>query len=161
MELAERLAALEERVAALEGRGSLDPQTFWALNGLRDRLPPNGGGVLFTGAVPLPTGEYYEWQQGAATDDLLGADWSELSGAFAALGHPVRLLLLRLIISGVHSTAELQEREELGTTGQLYHHLRQLVSAGWLQVTGRGHYAVPGNKVVPLLVVLAAVQNPA
>lgn len=161
MELAERLAALEERVAALEGRGGPDPKTFWALHGLRDRLPADVGGVLFTGAVPLPTGEYYEWQQGATTEDLLGADWSELSGAFAALGHPVRLLLLRLILSGVHSTAELQERDELGTTGQLYHHLRQLVSAGWLQVTGRGNYAVPGSKVVPLLVLLAAVQSPA
>lgn len=159
--MAERLAALEERVAALEGSSGLDPKEFWALHGLRDRLPVDAGAVLFAGAVPLPTGEHYEWQHGVATEELLSADWSEFNTAFVALGHPVRLLLLRLIINGVHTTAELQEQEELGTTGQLYHHLRQLVSAGWLQVTGRGSYAVPGNKVVPLLVVLAAVQNPA
>ncbi|MFC0110049.1 helix-turn-helix domain-containing protein [Kibdelosporangium aridum] len=161
MELDERLAALEERVAALEGRrsGSIPEGTFWALEGLKDRAPE--GAVLFTGAVPLPTGHFYEWQQGETVENLLGQDWSELSGAFAALGHPVRLLLLRLILTGVQSTAELQEHEALGTTGQLYHHLRQLVAAGWLHVTGRGHYAVPGARVVPLLTVLTAVQNPA
>ncbi|MET0234612.1 MAG: ArsR family transcriptional regulator [Kibdelosporangium sp.] len=162
MEFAERLAALEERVAALEGLrvepGAPDPDVYWALEGLKQRV--EAGGVLFTGATPLPTGEYYEWQQGETLENLLGLDWSEFSGAFAALGHPVRLLLLRLILSGVHTTAELQEHEALGTTGQLYHHLRQLVAAGWLMVTGRGHYAVPGTRVVPLLVVLTAVLNP-
>jgi hypothetical protein len=160
MDLAERVAALEDRVAALEGRGQ-DPKKFWALQGLRERLPAETGGVLFTGAVPLPTGEYYEWQQGAKTEDLLAADWTELSGAFAALGHPVRLMLLKEILGGARSTAELQEHESLGTTGQLYHHLRQLVAAGWLRATGRGQYAVPGSRVVPLLVVLTAVGEPA
>jgi hypothetical protein len=161
VELSERLAALEERVAALEGRANgPDPEKFWALHGLRDRLPAESGGVIFTGAVPLPSGEYYEWQQGAKTEELFRADWSELSAAFAALGHPVRLLLLREVLAGTRSTAQLQEHEALGTTGQLYHHLRQLTAAGWLHPTGRGHYAVPGNRVIPLLVVLAAVQNP-
>ena len=161
MELNERLAALEDRVAALEGRRAvpeLPEGTFWALEGLKQRA--GEGAVLFTGTAPLPTGEYYEWQQGATLVDLQDMDWSESSTAFAALGHPVRLLLLKLILGGVRSTAELQEHEALGTTGQLYHHLRQLVATGWLQVTGRGHYAVPGQKVVPLLVLLAAVLNP-
>lgn len=162
MELEERLAALEDRVAALEGRkDGPDPAKFWALTGLRERLPDSTGGVLFTGAVSLPTGEYYEWQQGSLTDKELAKDWSEYSGALAALGHPVRLLLLKEILKGTRSAAELQEHESLGTTGQLYHHLRQLVAAGWLRTTGRGHYAVPGSRVVPLLVVLTAIQEPA
>jgi hypothetical protein len=162
MEFDERLAALEERVAGLEGRKTtpdLPEGTFWALEGLKQRA--ENGAVLFTGVTPLPTGELYEWQQGATLQQVMEADWSEGSAAFAALGHPVRLLLLKLILGGVQSTAELQEHEALGTTGQLYHHLRQLVSTGWLQVTGRrGHYSVPGTRVVPLLVVLTAVLNP-
>ena len=52
--------------------------------------------------------------------------------------------------------AELQELDEVGTTGQPYHHLKQLVAASWLQTAGRGRYAVLGNRVVPLLVLLAA-----
>jgi hypothetical protein len=158
VDVADRLAALEARVAALEGSKEQPPGKFWALEGLRERRPE--GAVLFTGTVPLPTGEYYEWQQGAVPAKLLELDWTELSASIAALGHPVRLLLLREILKGARSTAELQEHEAVGTTGQLYHHLRQLVAAGWLRTTGRGQYAVPGSRVVPLLVVLTAAREP-
>lgn len=170
-ELADRLAELEERVRRLEqgpahaagppGAGDPVPlrDRFWALEGLKERLAEGDGAVLFTGVVPLPDGSWWEWQWGAGTAELLQADWSHLSAGLAALGHPVRLLLLRQVLSGAGTVAELQERAELGTSGQLYHHLRQLVSAGWLQVAARGRYAVPPDRVVPLLVVLAAARR--
>ncbi|WP_020673528.1 hypothetical protein [Amycolatopsis nigrescens] len=167
-DLPARLAELEERVARLEqrdvqqtSRTGADPEVFWALNGLRERLEPDAGAVLFAGAAPLPTGEYYEWQQAATVGGLLDLDWAECSAAFNALGHPVRLLLLREVLGGARTGAELKEHEALGTTGQLYHHIRQLVAAGWLQAAGRGRYVVPGARVVPLLVLLAAVNPPA
>ncbi|RJQ82079.1 ArsR family transcriptional regulator [Pseudonocardiaceae bacterium YIM PH 21723] len=161
-ELTTRLAALEERVAQLEQPATtkVDPGRFWALTGLRERLADSDGQVLFTGATNLPTGEYYEWQQGAHTDQLLDADWTELATPFAALGHPVRMMLLQHILRGTRTVGELQELAGLGTTGQLYHHLKQLVAAGWLHAAGRGHYSVPGARVVPLLVVLSAVAPP-
>ncbi|MEV0728991.1 MULTISPECIES: ArsR family transcriptional regulator [Polymorphospora] len=164
-DLAARVAALEEAVARLTRQatpeprtGPTGPDTFWALEGLRDRLPPQAeaGAVLFTGTVDLPTGEHYEWQLGRPVDDLLGTDWSEHAGTLAALGHPVRLLLLRQVLLGCRTTAELAEQEGLGTTGQLYHHLRQLVGAGWLRPSSRGHYTVPPERVVPLLTILTA-----
>jgi hypothetical protein len=71
----------------------------------------------------------------------------------------VRLLLLREILQGARTTSELAAHERLGTTGQLYHHLRQLVAAGWLRTTARGQYRVPGERVVPLLTVLAAARR--
>jgi hypothetical protein len=171
-ELADRLAGLEERVRRLEqgparpaaappdaGGSATIRDRFWALEGLKERLPEGGGAVLFTGVVPLPGGSWYEWQSGSGTGELLQADWSGLSAALAALGHPVRLLLLRQVLSGTGTVAELQAQGELGTSGQLYHHLRQLVSAGWLRVAARGRYAVPPDRVVPLLVVLAAARR--
>ncbi|WP_037346137.1 helix-turn-helix domain-containing protein [Sciscionella sediminilitoris] len=158
---AARLAALEERVARIEAAtGQLGEDTFWALNGLLERGAQDSGQVLFTGATALPNGEHYRWQQGAPTDWLLGIDWSELSGSFAALGHPVRMLLVQKILAGTRTAAELAELAELGTTGQLYHHLKQLVAAGWLETTGRGRYAVPGARVIPLLVVVATAALP-
>ncbi|MFE7778268.1 ArsR/SmtB family transcription factor [Streptomyces sp. NPDC057445] len=168
MELEERVAELERRTAALEragAAGSASPTVgeadFWALEGLKQQLAGAGaddGGVLFTGAVRLPTGERYEWQIGAGTEDLLEDDWSGAADTFAALGHPVRLRLLREIIGGRRTAAALSELEDLGTTGQIYHHLRQLTAAGWLHTTGRGRYEVPGIRVVPLLVVLTAAR---
>ncbi|MQA83604.1 MAG: helix-turn-helix domain-containing protein [Streptosporangiales bacterium] len=166
-----RLAELEQRVAELErgqaarvrepgpGDEDDDEARFWALHGLQRRLPEGAGAVLFTGVVPMPTGGQYIWQQGADTAALLDEDWSALSQQLNALGHPVRLLLLRRVLSGARTAAELQELEGLGTSGQLYHHLRPLVAAGWLRATARGQYEVPGSRVVPLLVVLSAMER--
>ncbi|MGW5847993.1 ArsR/SmtB family transcription factor [Streptomyces sp. NPDC055254] len=171
MELEERVAELERRLAALEaaGAGAGPPAAgtevvegdFWALEGWKSRLPGLGadqGGVLFTGAVALPTGERYEWQQGAVTEDLLdpGADGGRVADSLAALGHPVRLRLLREILAGRRTAAELTGLDGVGTSGQVYHHLRHLAAAGWLHTTGRGRHEVPGGRVVPLLVLLSA-----
>ncbi|MCO6003812.1 ArsR family transcriptional regulator [Actinoallomurus purpureus] len=163
--LAERLARLEERVGRLEADRSVEPAAgppeagaFWALDALKERVAAPGA-VLFTGTVDLPTGEHYEWQEGRTTEDLTGADWAQGAAALAALAHPVRLLLLREILLGTRTTAALGEHEQLGTSGQLYHHLRQLVAAGWLRAEGRGEYAVPAERVVPLLALLLAARR--
>ena len=171
-DLAARLDAVERRLAMLEQpEGSRPPsapaapesgvseETFWVLDGLRERLAAGDGAVVLAGVVPLPTGEKYAWQYGQATEDLLAASWQELSKAIAALGHPVRLRLLQLILTGTRTAADLQSVDGLGTSGQLYHHLRQLIAAGWLVQSARGHYAVPGRRVIPLLVMLTATEN--
>ena len=111
--------------------------------------------MLYTGTVTLPTGEQYAWQMTHTVEALLADDWSSAGTTLAALGHPVRLRLLRRVLGGARSTAELADDGELGTTGQLYHHLRQLAATGWLRSTGRGRYEIPPERVVPLLVALA------
>lgn len=165
MELEERVAELERRMAALESGDRSAPPVgegdFWALEGLKARLAQGDapeGGVLFTGAVRLPTGEQYEWQYGVPAGEQLDGDWTEAAESFAALGHPVRLRLLREIVGGRRTAAELAALEEIGTTGQIYHHLRQLTGAGWLHTAGRGRYEVPPGRVVPLLVALATAR---
>ena len=164
----ERLRHLEDRVAALEeqarahpapaGEAVPDAEKFWALAGLKERSG-GAGAVLFTGAVTLPTEERVEWQQGFEAESLLGTDWSDLSDVLGSLAHPVRLAVLRAVLDGVRTVADLGGLEGLGTSGQLYHHLRQLVASGWLRSTGRGRYDVPAVRVVPLLVILAAAQR--
>jgi hypothetical protein len=168
---------LEERVTRLEaagagaagvggrmaGEGGLpgpasDGDDFWALRGLKERAGELGA-VLLTGSVTLPGTGYVEWQEGQLAATLLAEDWSQPAAALSALAHPVRLLLLREILQGTQTAAQLSEHPGLGTSGQLYHHLRQLVSAGWLRSSARGHYGVPAERVVPLLVTLAAARR--
>jgi DNA-binding transcriptional ArsR family regulator len=177
MGLEERVAELERRFAALEGDGSarrrepgLGQDTLWALEGLNARLAGEAGKtgetgekagtgqVLYVGSVRLPTDERFEWQLGHDVGVLLDADWSDAAESLAALGHPVRARLLREILGGRRAVAELAALEDLGTTGQIYHHLRQLTGAGWLHTTSRGRYEVRPERVVPLLVVLAAAK---
>ncbi|HEX5493092.1 MAG TPA: ArsR family transcriptional regulator [Mycobacteriales bacterium] len=134
--------------------GAPDGGPFWALEALRARTQ-GAGAVVFTGSVRLPTGEHLEWQQGTETDALLEDDWTVRTDVLAALGHPARLLLLREVLRGMRTAAELGSVEGLGTSGQVYHHVRQLVAAGWLRSAGRGRFEVPAARVVPLLVVIA------
>jgi hypothetical protein len=167
--LADRVARLEERLARLEAAAVREPAAaaaaagsapnpFWALEELKEHVAEPGA-VLFTGTVTLPTGEHYEWQIGRTTESLLADDWAPDADALAALAQPMRLLLVHQVLLGVRTTAELGDLEQLGTTGQLYHHLRQLVAAGWLRSTARGQYAVPAERVVPLLTILAAARR--
>ncbi|MDQ1027537.1 DNA-binding transcriptional ArsR family regulator [Streptomyces umbrinus] len=162
MDLEQRVAELERRLDALESgepAARAGDGDFWALEGLRAQLADvEGGGVLFTGSVLLPTEERYEWQYGMTTDQLLEADWSEAADVFAALGHPMRLRLLREIVGGRRTATELAGLDDVGTSGQIYHHLRQLTAAGWLRQAGRGRYEIPGSRVVPLLVALTTAQ---
>lgn len=166
------VAALTARVDTLE-RSPRSPRedasaagqqdVFWALEGLRSRLGDDpsteDGAVMLVGEVTLPSGAPVSWQVGAATAGLMQEDWAERAAALAALGHPVRIELLRQILSGVHATADLAAAESLGTTGQLHHHLRQLVAAGWVRQSARGHYEIPAARVVPLLVCVVGAER--
>jgi hypothetical protein len=127
---------------------------FWALDGVKQRLDPPGG-VVFAGSVAVPAGPV-DWQITLTTDGLLAADWSQAAPSLAALGNATRLGVLQAVVGGADTVAQISSEGGLGSTGQLYHHLGQLVATGWLVAAGRGRYAVPPERVVPLLVVLAA-----
>lgn len=157
-----RLADLEAEVARLSARlddpveaadppvaeASASDDPLWFVNELGRRAP---GAVMMAGAVETPAGPI-RWQYGLYAEKILSEDWSDHARSLEALGHPARLELARQILRGTHTTAELLQLEHLASSGQLYHHLRQLVSAGWLVSPRRGYYEVPGARVVPLLV---------
>ena len=130
---------------------------FWALNTVKSMVPAPGA-VLYTGSVTLPGGGAADWQYALPTEDILARDWSRPSStsALAALGHPVRLRLLQAIATGTVAVSELAALEGVGTTGQVYHHVNQLIAAGWVYSPSRGHYGIPPERVVPLLTVILA-----
>lgn len=56
--------------------------------------------------------------------------------------------------------SELVERLHMGTTGQLCHHIKALLGADLLMQEERGgKYAVPAHRVLPMLLLLAAVSD--
>lgn len=162
-DLDRRLSAVEELLRERPGRPPQETgDRFWVLAGLADdasALP--GGAVVYAGRVRLPAGQEYAWQRTHAADDARGgADGdAAVASALGALAHPVRLRLVREVLTGTTTTAALAALPGLGTTGQLHHHLRQLTTTGWLRTTARGTYDVPADRVVPLHVVLAAVGS--
>lgn len=163
-ELGERLARVEERLSALEAAplvgavdaepGGQDPDVFFALNGLKARAPATGA-VVFAGFLGGEAGNL-EWQYGATYDDLAAQDWADQSARLEALASPVRLTILRSVHAGIDSVIRLAELPELGSSGQIYHHINLLLAAGWLSQARRGHYVIPVDRLVPLLVILTA-----
>lgn len=158
-DLAARIERLEQR---LEGEATPDEavvapdgrERFWLLDQLRRRS--GGSGLAYAGLAELKSGPV-AWQMGHDPSALLELDWVDLAPRIAALGHPVRLRILQLVLRGAATTAaELARTEGLGTTGQVYHHLRQLSAAGWLRTGSRGVHEVPAERVIPLLIILAA-----
>lgn len=161
--LGAELASLSARIGALETvpppapREAADPDPFWILEGLKARHAAPGV-VAYAGAVSTPAGPV-EWQMGVPVESLLEAEWSAAAPVLSALAHPLRLSLLHAILGGVTHVGDLAEDARLGTTGQLYHHLNQLVAGGWLLAAGRGQFGIPPERVVPLLAILAAVRR--
>ena len=156
----QRVEALEQALAGLtaaEAPSEADEpaaeQSFWLLHELRHRYP--AAAVIFGGTADTAHGPV-AWQWGVPTEQVREQDWEPAAGVLDALSHPVRLRLLQRVLNGTATTAELAEDETLGTTGQLHHHLRALVAAGWLTSTGRGRWSIPAPRVIPLLVVIVA-----
>lgn len=172
--LDDRMAALEQRVAILErgvaspghqlaGDGSSTaPDRLWALAVLAERrgepYESEGarGSLLYAGSLTAPGSGTVAWQIERAVPPILQDAWDPCASVLAALGHPVRLEIVRQLLEGARTSQDLQEIADLGTTGRLYHHLRELQSCGLVVATRRNHYAIPHEKVVPCLVMVAA-----
>lgn len=163
------LASLERRVARLEqllesrvthvGAAPTDADAFWALAGLSQRVGASSGAVMIVGTIELPAGPRAQWQEGAAADDLLDDPWERAADTLAALGHPVRLRIVQEVLRGHTTARELAGLEDIGTTGQVYHHLRQLVAAGWLRARQGGRHEVPPERLVPLLATIVGARR--
>lgn len=139
----ERLAALEARVAALEA----------AAPSSSAEVVDDSGVVSYEGAVRLH-GEV-SWRIDYSPSAALGLPAAPTAEVLAALGHPVRLALVRRLLTGPASAAELQDAAELSSTGQVYHHLRALTAARVVEQDGRS-FRVPATGVVPVLTMLLA-----
>ena len=82
------------------------------------------------------------------------------SKILAALGHKQRLDILRSVLKEPLTGTELVERLNMGTTGQLYHHIKALLGADLLiQEERGGKYSLPGHRALPVLLLLAATSD--
>ena len=141
---------------------STAPDQLWAVEVLQSRSGPAfegaraEGSVVYAGAATTPGAGSVAWQIERPVPPLLEHSWEGAAPVFAALGHPLRLEIVRRLLDGAHTSHELQGIAESGTTGQLYHHLRELQACGLITSPRRNHYAIRPEKVVPCLVLVAA-----
>ncbi|HEY2203487.1 MAG TPA: helix-turn-helix domain-containing protein [Pseudonocardia sp.] len=161
----QRLAELESRVAALEAAGAVAggaaPAAGPPAEAVAERSAdapgerPDGAGEVGYDGLATLHGEV-RWTIRYTPGGVLELDEAPGAAVLAALGHPVRLRMVRRLLTGPATAPQLQEAAELSSTGQLYHHLRALGSARVVEQDGQRRYRVPATGVVPLLVLLLA-----
>lgn len=154
----QRLAVLEAHLFQAQSAPADAERPLWALEALQERVD-DPGAVMLVGSVKLPDERRAQWQLGAVAHDLLDQDWADGADTLGALGHPVRLRLLQRILTGAATVNDLVETDGVGTSGQVYHHLRQLTAAGWLRGIGGGRYEVPVARIVPLLAIILGARR--
>ena len=161
-ELERRVGALEVAAWARDGREPATAPDLALLDGLRRKDGPRyargplRGAVTYSGAAEFGDDRRLLWAGEHGLPEVLDLEPAVLAHMFAALGHPARLALVRALLAGNRTSAELQEVVGTASAGQLYHHLKDLIAAGVAEQAGRSRYRISNARVVPLLVVLAA-----
>ncbi|QUH01189.1 helix-turn-helix transcriptional regulator [Saccharopolyspora erythraea] len=141
-----RVLDLERRVAALEGVERANA------------VEPSGSSVEYRGQLAGPV--ELEWSIHVDPARVMELDDGPRTDVLAALGHPARAAVVRLLAGeGPQNAAALQAAAGLGSTGQLYHHLKSLTSCGLVEQDKRGSYRLRAQATIPALVLLTAASD--
>lgn len=149
--IAEVVAQLVERVARLEAR---EPRP---LKEVLDSTiePPEIGRVVYSGVGPWAD-HAVVWQMERAWDEVVDHEPESIARTFSALASPVRVRIIGALVDGPATTAVLAERIDAGTSGQLFHHLKDLLAAGLVHQPQRGVYTLRAQHILPILAALSA-----
>ncbi|GAA3071562.1 helix-turn-helix domain-containing protein [Streptosporangium carneum] len=170
--LEERVAELERRVALLEEAPTDRPPpadtpprpVVDAPLDLLDLIRSRAGGearpgtVMYGGAVTFEDRDYM-WAMEHAAGEVADAHWAAAATLLERLGSRPRLALLAALLKKPRTRRELQEALGETSTGHLYHHLKDLQSAGLLVQPRRGEYAIAPHAVVPLMTMVAIAMD--
>ncbi len=94
---------------------------------------------------------------GGGVDRLLDTPPYKAAEALSVLGNEVRLSILRILFDGAKSAAELVTELGRGTTGQAYHHLRELEGINAVEARdGKYHFNGAFTRVYLTALLVAA-----
>lgn len=150
-EIGDRIADLAERVTRLEAKQSSSPTPV--VHELDER--PSVGEVRYSGSGPWQD-RAVVWQMERSWDEVVSHDVETLARVFGALASPGRLRIVAALTAGTTGTSELATRVDAATSGQLFHHLKELLAIGIVHQPRRGHYALRPQHVLPILAAVSA-----
>jgi DNA-binding transcriptional ArsR family regulator len=169
--LEQQMAVVQERLKVLEARLAPTPSEspFAKSTSPSDLapVPPQGtdlssqegnrqGMLSYRGAAQLAR-QRYQFQRQHALPVVFDMAPEPLAQLFAALASPHRIVILRTLWDGPRSSQSLQEAVGMSSTGQLYHHLKELLAAGLLiQRGGRDYDLVPAKRILICLALAVA-----
>jgi DNA-binding transcriptional ArsR family regulator len=154
-DLAKQLRLLTERVSRLESAAG--PPAKPVDQDILERLA--GGSGLDTiryGGAGRWGEDTLAWQREHDWGDVRAQADDATARVLGALGNPVRLRIVAVLLVRPATTAELTEQLDQPSTGQLFHHLKELLTAGLIHQPVRGTYSIRRQDVIPVLAPLAA-----
>jgi DNA-binding transcriptional ArsR family regulator len=119
---------------------------------------PSSATVVYAGAGPWEDG-VVAWQVAREWGDIRSAAAEPIARVLSALANGTRVRIVSELLRGSITTGDLAERLDQPSSGQLFHHLKELIAAGLIHQPVRGTYAIPRRHVVPLLALLSAASD--
>jgi DNA-binding transcriptional ArsR family regulator len=101
---------------------------------------------------------WWSIRYGGAVTRLLSNPDYKVAQILSVLGSEVRLAILRSLVTAPKTALEIVTEVGMKTTGQAYHHLRELERAGYIEqrAGGRYHFKMRGGRVYLAALALAA-----
>lgn len=156
-DLAQRVAALEAATPARAQPQSETPVAEQLVHHLAGR--ETAGDTLLYAGVGGWDGQTLAWQVERSWEEIRSGSAEQSASVLTALGNPTRVRIAVELLRRRLTTAELGTRLDQPSSGQLFHHLKELLAAGVIHQPVRGTYAVREQHVIPLLAVLCAVMD--
>lgn len=138
------------------------------LSGLMEELcyqteARNGSGLITYLGIYASGGRQSNWIRNAVpTEDLLSLIESGIANkVLACIGNATRLSILLEILRGPKTVATLVEKCGLGSTGQVYHHMKPLLAADIIteDPNQKGAYIVQPHRVQGIIMLLAGISD--
>ncbi|WP_409290372.1 ArsR family transcriptional regulator [Peribacillus sp. SCS-37] len=116
--------------------------------------------VYYSGEMETDQQKYHGLAREKSLPSILAGESEDMARILSSLGHKQRLEIIKALLVQPRHGTELVELLGMGTTGQLYHHLKPLIGAGLvLQEERGGSYSIPRKRALPLLLVLSGVME--
>ena len=150
---------LQERKEYMESKGKKLPE--WGAELAKAAIGKNyRDGIITVGGIyQSPADEGHMWSLDYSIKDLLEIDESVIEKVLAAMGHRVRIRLIKSILMRPSTAAELVEQLDLKTTGKAYHHLNMMESADLIHKDSSGKYHLRGHRVSGFFAALVSVAD--
>jgi DNA-binding transcriptional ArsR family regulator len=120
-----------------------------------DKGRPGAGRVVYAGRGPWE-GTEVMWHMERSWDDVLTQAGEHVARVVSALASATRLRIAGELVSGPVTTGDLAARLDQPSSGQLFHHLKELLAVGVVHQPRRGTYALRPQHVLPVLALLSA-----
>lgn len=132
-----RARELKKKADAEGWKGAIDSYSTFSCNGYG----------YFTDLPPV------------SADSLLNLDNDLVARVLSTFSHKQRIAILKAVLEEPLSASQILEKLNMGTTGQVYHHINALLAADLIKQEDNGKYVFKGHRVHAFLLILAGVRH--